>query len=762
VRADQELWGDRVPTYLTRFLGRTGELAELDALLRSQRLVTVRGPGGVGKSRLAAEGTRRLSRSASGSFPDSVCWVPVGAVADPEDLLRTIARALGLPVDAPADALGRAVSSRRGLLVLDHGDRLTRGCADILDALLVDGPELSMLVTSRLSLGLESERVVDLAALTSRDGDTGDGAAVALLVERGSARAANRHVPPSEVEILRHLCERLDGLPLAIEIAAGWCRVRAPGTVLAELDAAIRALASDDTAVGDCSLSTRALLDLSWQWLGADERRVYLALGVFTGGFTHVAAESVAGVGLPSLASLADRALIQRLPDPTGGTRYEVHPLVRDHALMRLESSSETRDAMIRARHVDYFLSLVETARASLELGAGQGLRDVLDTDAANLESALDWAIDTHQVERALPLATQLFSEPTCYSPSPRTIRVLARTLGLPWDASSESMTRARARALRVAGRCAADGFEITTAREWFGEALTLDEHVGDARCAASSLRGLGTVQLLSTAPGSVSYQERSLTICRSIGDEPGIAWSTYGLAEGAFVDGDLDRALARLAEASTRFERLGIASGQARCHLLLGDARRQRAEWEQALVHFARALTLQEQTRDVALGGGLLDGVAGVAAALRSATTAAMLLGAGDSWRELHGLHRIPTNQPVHDRDVARARRQLGPDAFAAAYRAGRGLMPEDMLTALRRAGADLVSGLDERPAGLTYRELEVLDLVADGLSNGEIALRLVVSPRTVHAHLRSIFGKLGVTTRTAAAHQAGRLSRT
>ena len=213
MRADQELWGDRVPTYLTRFLGRTGELAELDALLRSQRLVTVRGPGGVGKSRLAAEGTRRLSRSASGSFPDSVCWVPVGAVADPEDLLRTIARALGLPVDAPADALGRAVSSRRGLLVLDHGDRLTRGCADILDALLVDGPELSMLVTSRLSLGLESERVVDLAALTSRDGDTGDGAAVALLVERGSARAANRHVPPSEVEILRHLCERLDGLP---------------------------------------------------------------------------------------------------------------------------------------------------------------------------------------------------------------------------------------------------------------------------------------------------------------------------------------------------------------------------------------------------------------------------------------------------------------------------------------------------------------------------------------------------------------------
>ncbi len=268
-------------------------------------------------------------------------------------------------------------------------------------------------------------------------------------------------------------------------------------------------------------------------------------------------------------------------------------------------------------------------------------------------------------------------------------------------------------------------------------------------------------MQLLSGEPGSLSYQQRSLRICRRIGDETGIAWSTYGLAGVAFVSGDLDRALARLAEALTTFERLGIAAGQARCHLMSGDVRRQRAEWEPALAHFARALALQERTRDVALGGVLLDCVAGVAAALRSAPTAATLLGAGDSWRELHGLHRIPTVQPAYDRDVARARRQLGPDAFAAAYREGRRLSPEDAQTELRRAVADLVSGLNERPASLTFREVEVLDLVADGLSNAEIAVRLVVSPRTVHAHLRSIFGKLGVTTRTAAAHRAGRLSR-
>ena len=200
----------------------------------------------------------------------------------------------------------------------------------------------------------------------------------------------------------------------------------------------------------------------SWRW------------GVFTGGFTHAAADSVAGAGLSSLSSLTERSLIQRLPDPTRGTRYDVHPLVRDHAVMRLANSPESRDARICARHFDYFLSLVETARALSDVGGGQGLRDVLETDAANVESALEWALDTHPAERAVPLATQLFSAPgCCYSPSPRTVRLLARALALPWDASSQTGTRVRAKALRTAGRCAADGLEIETAREWFGEALT-------------------------------------------------------------------------------------------------------------------------------------------------------------------------------------------------------------------------------------------------------------------------------------------------
>ena len=760
MRADQELWGDRVPTYLTRFVGRTAELAELDALVSSPGLVTICGVGGVGKSRLAAEGTRRLARSASRSFRDGVCWVPIRAVTDPDALIRTMASALGLPVSAPVGALGRAVSDQRVLLVLDNGERLTNGCADVVQALLADCPQLAVLVTSRLALGLESERVIDLAPLDSRSGGTGDGSAVALLVERASAWGANRDPTPS-YEIIQRLCERLDGLPLAIEIAAGWCRVRAPGTVLAELEAGISALASADTPVGDCPLSTRALLDLSWQWSGADDRRVFLALGVFTGGFTHAAAESVAGAGLSSLSSLTERSLIQRLPDPTGGTRYDVHPLVRDHAFMRLESSPESRDARIRARHFDYFLSLVETARAPSDVGGGQGLETSWKPTPPMWSPPWNGpSTPTRPKGRCLWPRT-CSPRQGCYSPSPRTVRLLARSLALPWDASSQTGTRARAKALRIAGRCAADGLEIETAREWFGEALTLDEHLGDARCVASSLRGLGHVQLLSGDPGSLSYQQRSLRICRRIGDETGIAWSTYGLAGVAFVSGDLDRALARLAEALTTFERLGIAAGQARCHLMSGDVRRQRAEWEPALAHFARALALQERTRDVALGGVLLDCVAGVAAALRSAPTAATLLGAGDSWRELHGLHRIPTVQPAYDRDVARARRQLGPDAFAAAYREGRRLSPEDAQTELRRAVADLVSGLNERPASLTFREVEVLDLVADGLSNAEIAVRLVVSPRTVHAHLRSIFGKLGVTTRTAAAHRAGRLSR-
>ena len=177
--------------------GSRGRAAELDAQLRLRRLVTICGVGGVGKSRLAAEGTRRVTRSASHSFPDGVCWAAAGAVKDPEALIHTMARALGLPVAARVDALGRAVSDRRVLLVLDNVERLTRSCASILQGLLTDCPQLSMLVTSRLALGLEFERVVDLAPFNSRTGGTGDGGAVALLVERawhGHLTAARR--PP--------------------------------------------------------------------------------------------------------------------------------------------------------------------------------------------------------------------------------------------------------------------------------------------------------------------------------------------------------------------------------------------------------------------------------------------------------------------------------------------------------------------------------------------------------------------------------------
>jgi len=760
VRADQELWGDRVPMYLTRFVGRTAELAELDVLLRSRRLVTICGVGGVGKSRLAAEVSRRLARNATHAFPDGVCWAPVGAVTDPEALIATTARALGLPASAPFDALSRVTSDRRVLLVLDNSERLTGGCADILDALVAGCPRLSILLTSRFALGLESERTVALSPLDI-DADGTDGpAAVTLLAERAAIGGPNRR-PTASYKILQRLCERLDGLPLAIEIAAGWCTVRAPGTVLAELEAAIRALASAGTPLGDCPLGTRAVLDLCWRWLGTDDRRVLLALSVFTGGFTHAAAESVAGAGLSSLGSLTEGSLIQRRPDPTGGTRYEIHPLVRDDAVRRLEHSTGSCVAGIRARHFDYFRGLVETARAPSDVGSGPDQRDLVETDAADVESALEWALDTDRAELALPLAARLFSTPSWCSPSPRTVGVLARTLALPWDASSQPLTRARTKVLRVAGRCAADRPDIETARGWFGEALTLDEHLGDERSAASSLRGLGYVQLLSGEPGSASCHQRSLSICRRIRDEPGIAWSTYGLAEVASVGENLDHALALLAEASTRFEQLGIPAGQARSHLLSGEVRRRRAEWEHALAHFARVLRLQEESRDVALGGALLDGVAGVAAALRSAPTAATMFGAGSSWRELHGLHRVPRVQPTYDRDVARARRQLGPEEFAAAYRAGRHLAPDEAHTAVRQAVADLVSGLSERPASLTYREVQVLDLVAEGLGNAQIAAQLVISERTVHAHLRSIFSKLGVTTRTAAAHEAGRLSR-
>ena len=249
--------------------------------------------------------------------------------------------------------------------------------------------------------------------------------------------------------------------------------------------------------------------------------------------------------------------------------------------------------------------------------------------------------------------------------------------------------------------------------------------------------------------------QEQSLKIIQRLGDQRGLAWASHDLGEIAFARGDLDRAQRFLEEGCRRFDDLGLTYGSYRAQSLLGDVYRLKAEWVLALTWYERSLALLPQTPTG--GAEILEGLAQIAEALQKPVLAARLFGCGHAWRQTYGLSRFYFYEGEHSRSLTRVQEQVSPDDWLTNYAAGWQLRPEQAVEEARRAGTELAQVAAVQAAcGLTRRQREIVRLVAEGFSNAEIAARLVVSHRTVEAHLRSIFERLGVSTRMAAVHEA------
>lgn len=761
---DEELHGDGLPTYLTRFIGRAEQLNTLEALLVRERLITICGIGGAGKSRLSVELARRIAADTGRSrFRDGICWVTLTPATDPEAVPRTIAAALGLreaSSEQPSRSLIRALANDRRLLILDDCEHALDACRTLLADLLPRCPNVAVLTTSRTALHADTEYIFPIPPLGTNGSDAWNDDAVTMFVDRVTMNSPAYKLTDHNAATIQAICAHVEGLPLAIELAASWIRAISARDLLTYLESAASSLTSAGAAVDERHRSIRAVLDGSWQWLDADERRTFTSLGVFAGGFTRAAVEAVGGATVSTLAGLTESGLIQRMPDPVGGTRYHTHELVRTYAVERLESLDASAVNAIRARHFDFFLQLAEDTGAAWDTPGEADRIALLQNDAANVEAALAWAIAAEDGERALRMAAGLFSFWIYTSPLRRLEPVLTRILALPWDTTSTAAMRARARVLNIAGFVGITvGF--SAAREHFADGLRLFEQLGDDRGIAWSLRGIGFAELVAgRLTGRPTAQERSLAISRAIGDEAGMAWSAHDLGQAALAVGDLEHALASFTQSAERFGQLGIAYGLYRAHALLGDVHRRRSDWLAALSHYQIALDLERRIRFATRAADLLEGVAGVAAGMRRPVVAATLMGAGEVWRETFGFPRVSSFQAGFEQDARLIRRQLSPAAFDAAHGEGRRMSTATAEAALAEAIEELSAAASPAPAGLTVREVEVLRLVAAGLSNVDIAERLVVSPRTVHAHLRSVFDKLGVTTRTAAAHEAGRLN--
>jgi predicted ATPase/DNA-binding SARP family transcriptional activator len=670
-----------IPAPLTPLVGRRLELAALTSLVRSgqARLLTLTGPGGTGKTRLALESAWELVSD----FSDGVVFVDLAPIADPELVGAQILAALEVdeqPDRRVVETIKDALRGRNLLLLLDNFEGVV-DAAPLVTELLAAAPELKALVTSRVVLHLsgEHEYPVPPLALPDLEHDSVDGLARSEAVELFAARA--RAVSPgfgltaANARVVAAICVALDGLPLAIELAAARTRELAPEEMLERLGSRLELLTTGPRDVPARQRTLRATLDWSFDLLDDDEQRLLARLAVFSGGATLEAAEAVCGADLEALEALVDKSLLRR--EETEGTeqRFRLLETVREYGLERLGERGETDE--LRRRHAEHFRYLAE--RSAAELSAGRPSSEVyesLEADLDNIRTALGWA-DEADPELMLQLAglLKLFWRVRGHLDEGR--RWLESAL-----AHAADPTQGRARALEAAGALAQRRGEYGAAKALWSEGLEIWRALGADQGVARALGDIASViDLEGNAEEAIPLYEQSVDLLRRLGleYELGTVLSNLGVCQMSL--GHLDEAERLYAEAvelcrgSGRDEQLVITLfNLGRVSMLEGRPEAAGERFEEAL-EAARALGYREMI------AYCLKGLAEVASAQGKARRAAQLLGASDGLFADLGAHVEASEHATYERTVEELEGMLGADAYAAAHADGRALSLEQSL---------------------------------------------------------------------------------
>ncbi len=728
------------------------------------RLVTLTGPGGVGKTRLAL----RVAADFATEIPDRVWFVPLAPVRVPESVLPIVARALGVR-SAPNRPVGEALvwflNVRRTLLVLDNLEQV-RACGPALVELLQGCPDLTVLATSRAPLQVygEVEFAVPPLPLPPSRGrqslpDVERNEAVALFVQRARAVRRDFALTDDNAAAVAEICRRLDGLPLAIELAAAKSKFLAPAAVLARLDNRLTALTGGPQDQPARLRSLRDAIAWSHDLLAPDEQAAFRRLAVFVGGGTLDAATAVcrATGGPDSFESLILHHLVQSEDDPAGEPRLTMLETIREFALERLAASVEAEAT--QRRHAEYFLVLAEAAEPELWGSTQERWLERLETELDNIRAALTWALESGHAEIGLQLADSLgrfwaihdhpdegrrwlelaLDKARAAAPSTRASALAWASMmaNIQGDAAAAQAHGTESHAIACAlehrslmagalyalGRAAQGRGDLAQAAEWLAGAADLWRAVGNPARAAYALDHLGSVASRQRGlERAVELATEALALHRTAGDERGTAVALLILADAAHEQGDHKRAAGLFAEAIGTFRSFGDTIGIAEC----------------------------------------LTGIASVAVATGRAHQAAGLFGAAAALRERcgHAVHRA-TAGAGYAAAADRARADLGPEASAAARATGSRLSVDNaaaiaITIALGTAAPDRLG--DTRDRTLTPREREILRLASEGRSDKEIAAALSISSRTVGRHLENVRAKLGVGSRAAAAALAVR----
>jgi len=745
--------GNNLPVRLTAFVGRQKELASLGNVLDKARLVTLTGVGGAGKTRLAAQ----LAEIEQGRYPGGCWFIELAPVIDRSLLIPTLMTALGI-IEPPEQtdamqSLTDALQGRRALLLLDSCEHLVEACAFLVEHLLRACPDVTVVATSQETLRVDGEVVWRVPSLSLAPDDRAmhastlmESEAVQLFVERARLVKPAFAVNDRNAATIAQICRRLDGLPLAIELAAATTRVMPEEEILRRLEDRFRLLTGGARTAVPRHQTLRAAVEWSYRHLDDTEQTLFRRLSVFNGGFDIDAVEAVVATSpaqpatlLSVLTGIADKSLLAVEESPDGRARFRLLETLRQFGQEQLDEL----DVDIRRRHAEHYLRVATQAQPHLAAAAQDVWMNRLAQEQDNIRAALAWSLATEPT-----LALQLAAKVGRFWVMRGQLREGHSWLTRALDAAPRTEPP-RARALIFAAWLAFKLGLLTEAEAMATEALSIATDRADRDMESMALSHLGALrEHAGDYEQACAYLTRCLAVVSELGDRISEAVVLNNLALALHSAGDLDNARDRARQSLELVREVGDRYGLAQILDTVARLELDTGRFDEASTHVREILLVAQVAEDaVSVVNGLECG-AMLAGARRAHERSLILAGAAALARDRLGSY-LPKHRSARvEATIAQCREALGAGAASLAWSAGRRLSEEEAV-ALAVATCEAKQNGHARHDGLSPREMQVAALIANGLSNKEIATKLHISVRTADAHGEHIRNKLGLRTR-------------
>lgn len=805
---------NNLPAFLSNFIGREREMLQVKQLLASNRMLTLTGPGGCGKTRLAVE----VATHTIDDYPDGTWLIELAPISDPRLVPQALAQVLAVHEESSGsitDILINQLRAREALLIVDNCEHLIEACARLAELLLQFCPGLHILATSRESLGLPGEYAWNVPPLSLpepqpwRDPESARRAAsdylqseaVRLFIERAKSVSPSFTPTETNVAVIAEICRRLDGMPLAIELAVARVRTLSVQQIAERLDDRFNLLTSGSRTAPHRQQTLAATLDWSYALLSEQEQKVFQRLSVFAGGSTLEAAEAVcAGNGVESvqvmdvLSRLVEKSLVTAdKPEPVE-TRYRLLETIRQYALEKATESGELGGS--KNRHLNYFVEWAETAEPYLNGAEQLQWVELYEAEHGNLRAALDWSItDEERVEDGLRLAaacgrfwrlhnyftegrvrfSSFLSHPVAQK------RTLARASALSHMANlmylqsdypamkpilEEALSICRelgdpfqgklAVTLELMGEMATEEGDYKRASAYFQEALEIFRRLNDHKGMGDILMQLGWASMRTgDFQKAQNLLEEFLVVSETSGNKTNMAFAFSGLGEAAGRQGQYQHAITMLEQGLSISREIKDKWITATLLGSLGWVALCQSEFNSMLKYMRDSLEIRLNIGDKGGIAWCLEKLAKAKVEQGQLEQAAKIFGYAEALRAPIGSVIDPTDQPDYKRIIFRIQSALRKEVFSAAWAEGQAMTLEqaiDYALAEPEPAAVEVS-LKQKFGGLTAREREVAALIALGMSNREIAKTMIVGEKTVETYVTRILNKLGFKSRVEVA---------